>query len=484
MANDKKNIHRELTEEEIKARIKTAFAHVTPSATPPILSDSASISEKGRTIIMKKNNHRAKIIRRVAGIAAAFLLLCGLGTGVLVYQATAVNTTVILDVNPSVEITVNKNETVLAVTPLNPDGEVIVSDLDFKGSHVDVAVYALIGSMLDKGYITEVSNSILLSVNSRDEQTGASLRARLSDEINARLQNESFQGAILSQTVTEDQELKKLADTYGISVGKAKLIRQITLQNTTYVFEELVQLNINELNLLTESGSTRLEFVESVGTASDKDYIGAEAARAIAITHAGVNEAEITKYESELDFEKGVMVYDIEFDCGGYEYDYDINAKTGEIIKSEKEHENKKQHSGDQANGESGDGNAQVNGSYIGEDAALAAALAHAGISSDTSINGLKCELDREKGQVIYELEFVCGGYEYDYDVNAASGAVVKYEKERAETYTAPTLTPDASLGIITEADAKAIALAHAGLSENEVRKLKCETPTAQFQKK
>lgn len=464
------------TNEAVEARVKTAFAHAAPRSVPPILSENPQSAEKGRIIMMKETKNRSNIIRRVAGIAAAFVLLCGLGIGLFAYQTTAINTTISLDVNPSVEITVNKGEKVIAVTPLNADGEAIVNGLDFKGSDLDVTVYALIGSMLDKGYISDISNSILLSVNSRDEKTGAEIRERLSADINARLQTESFSGAVLSQTVTEDQELRDLAETYGISVGKAKLIRQITLQNTAYTFEELVSLTINELNLLTESGSTRLESVEAVGTASDKKYIGAEAAREIAITHAEVNEASVTKFEIELDVEKGVMVYDIEFDCDGYEYDYDVNAETGEVVKSQKEQEGKKNQSAAAPDNGSSDNGA--NATYIGEDAALSAALTHAGLAADAAVEAYECRMDRERGQTVYELEFVFDGFEYDYDVNAESGIVVKYEKERAEVYTAPAVTPDASdpSGIITEAEAKAIALSHAGLTEADVQKLKCET--------
>lgn len=477
MANNKHQRYRDgETNEACEARIKEAFTHAAPRSVPPILSECSLPAKKGRIMMMKETNHRSKLIRRVAGIAAAFLLLCGLGIGIFAYQASAVETTVSLDVNPSVQITLNKSERVLAVTPLNTDGEIIVDGLDFKGSDLDVAVYALIGSMLDKGYISEMSNSILLSVNSKDEKVGAELRERLSAEINEQLQTESFSGAVLSQTVTENDELKALAETYGISLGKAKLINQITLQNTVYTFEELVPLSINELNLLTESGSTRLESVDSKGTASDKKYIGAEAAREIAITHAGVDEANVTKYESELDFEKGTMVYDIEFDCDGYEYDYDINAETGDVVTSEKKQEGKKDTTAaENGNGQNGGGQTDV--VYIGEAAALNAALSHAGLAADAAVERYECRLDREKGQMVYELEFVFDGCEYDYDINAESGAVVKYEKERKEVYTAPpAATPEASpTDIITEAEAKTIALAHAGLGETEARKLKCE---------
>ena len=42
-------------------------------------------------------------------------------------------------------------------------------------------------------------------------------------------------------------------------------------------------------------------------------------------------------YEFEIDYDRDDNKYEVEFKSGGYEYSYDINAATGEILKSEKE---------------------------------------------------------------------------------------------------------------------------------------------------
>ena len=49
---------------------------------------------------------------------------------------------IMLDVNPSVSISVDAEEKVLAVTPLNADGNIVVGDMDFTGSSLDVTVNA------------------------------------------------------------------------------------------------------------------------------------------------------------------------------------------------------------------------------------------------------------------------------------------------------------------------------------------------------
>lgn len=128
-----------------------------------------------------------------------------------------------LDVNPSVEIQVNRKDQVLEVTPLNEDGKRVIGDMDFSGSDLDVTVNALIGSMLQNGYLSELANSILISVDNDDAQRGAELQEQLTQEVNNLLQTNSFSGAVLSQTVSDDNALRAQAEQYGITLGKAQL---------------------------------------------------------------------------------------------------------------------------------------------------------------------------------------------------------------------------------------------------------------------
>lgn len=64
-------------------------------------------------------------------------------------------------------------------------------------------------------------------------------------------------------------------------------------------------------------------------------YIGAEEAKRIATAHAGVTDAVFEK--AELSMGHGVVVYEVEFEADGYEYEYVIDANDGRIIKQDKE---------------------------------------------------------------------------------------------------------------------------------------------------
>jgi uncharacterized membrane protein YkoI len=208
------------------------------------------------------------------------------------------------------------------------------------------------------------------------------------------------------------------------------------------------------LNLL-RSGKTE-GTVESVGTASDKAYIGQEAVRQIVLEHAGVSAGSVTWWELELDSEHGVMVYEVEFYADGYEYEYEVNAQTGVIVKTEKkpdEHASNVTESTTQtpdtstgsqevdaassatkaqeSSGGSAGGTTQTPTTSTGitEARAKEIALAHAGVSAG-NVTKYEIELDTEKGVTVYEIEFKSGGFEYEYEVNASTGDIIKSEKE------------------------------------------------------
>lgn len=65
---------------------------------------------------------------------------------------------------------------------------------------------------------------------------------------------------------------------------------------------------------------------------SQASYIGVDAAKAAALAHAGVNETDAFELKSELDTDDATVHYDVEFKANGMEYDYDIDALTGEVL--------------------------------------------------------------------------------------------------------------------------------------------------------
>ena len=65
----------------------------------------------------------------------------------------------------------------------------------------------------------------------------------------------------------------------------------------------------------------------------DKEYITKAEAKAIAFEHAGVKEADAKKVRVEFDFDDGVAEYSVEFHADKFDYDYEIDAVSGKILK-------------------------------------------------------------------------------------------------------------------------------------------------------
>ena len=58
----------------------------------------------------------------------------------------------------------------------------------------------------------------------------------------------------------------------------------------------------------------------------------AEQAKQIALAHAGVSEADAGRMEMDRDREHGREVYEFSWQIGFTEYEYEIDAATGEIL--------------------------------------------------------------------------------------------------------------------------------------------------------
>ena len=471
----------EITEEGINTALRSSMEKLTPDKFPAILGDCKERKDKKMdNITTIKPNKRKHVLRYIAA-AAAFLLIVGCAFG-LIRNADAKNvyTTVMIDVNPSVQINANKNERVLSVTPLNRDGEVIIGELDFSGSTIDVAVNAVIGSMLKHGYITETRNAILISVMSKDKAEAAELNSKLYTEVNAQLSASAIDASVLSQDMTDSNtESNRLADEYGISCGKAQLIDTIINAGHPYTFEELAHMSISALNGILNGTIDTDAPHHNGGSHGESDNVGSEeAALAIALEHAGVTLDQLSWYEICLDFDDGIWVYEVEFVVGNTEYEYEINAITGEIIKFETEFE-------DDPHGAppvTERPTQQPGSNFLSEDEIKAIVFNHAGVNAN-DVREFEIELDDEHGIWVYEVEFKAGNIEYDYVVNAVTGEIIKSETEVDDDPTAapgtprPTAQPTQQPGseFLSEDEIRAIVFNHAGVNANDVREFEIE---------
>ena len=83
------------------------------------------------------------------------------------------------------------------------------------------------------------------------------------------------------------------------------------------------------------------EGVESIIGGGEKSMdlmagITAKHAKETALRHAGLSESQVNHLDVDLDRENGKLIYEVDFNSGNTEYDYDIDAETGEVISADK----------------------------------------------------------------------------------------------------------------------------------------------------
>lgn len=365
------------------------------------MKNKKSVS-KGKKV--EKNNKWLKYV----GIVLIIVLFFAILYFVLHKNSYSV---VMIDVNPSIELTLNSDDRIVDYEANDSESEMIISGMDLENTDVVVALNAIIGSMVRNGYIDELSNSILVSVQNFDINKALSLENLLVKEIDYILKDSNVDGSVIGLTLSSSDSLNGVAEANGISLGKAKLITALVQVNNLLNINDLAKLTINELNLLLDTYTLD---VDKLGSASSKQYIGEDEAKNIALTHADVSNP--TMLHIEFDLDDGVMVYDVEFYSDNVEYDYEINAVTGTILEYNKGFES-----------EYGDNTVNSGGnSYISKEKAKQITIDHAGVNPTY----VEVEFDYENGIAVYEIEFKYQNYEYDYEIDAITGEIYKSKKE------------------------------------------------------
>ncbi len=526
--------------EDIERKLDTAVSGMIPKDMFDRISENiVSANPKAIERVVKKEKKKNFNIfgRSFMGVATAACILLVAGIiGVPYYGNNFVpDTHVDIDVNPGVEIVTNKKNKVLNVQSTNKDGDSVIDGMNLKNTELKVAVNALIGSMVQKGYIANNNTGILVTVRNDNPEKANKVKEEVLYDINFALYTNDVQANVMNQTFKNIADANKFARENNISIGKAVFVLNLAAKDSSLDAKELAKMKVTDIaNLVAKKGIDIRDIVdyddddsiwENIADAiedidedagismnketkpGDKKQIGVEAAKQIALAHAKVAQKDVTFIKAELDTEDGRAVYEIEFYSGNVEYDYDIDAVSGEIISNDfdiedysipaqsaaapQQTEAPKQTAAapapttQAANNPSGD---------IGMERAKQIVLSHAGLSQG-SVSFVKAQLDYEDGVKVYDIEFYSGNVEYDYEINAASGAIISFDRD-IENYSIPTAAPastaaptpaptealppaptqPAAPSTISAERAKQIALSHVGVGGANFTKVELDT--------
>ena len=403
-----------MTNEKMEQRLASALEKTAPDDVSGVLPRCEV--RKGTVINMTTRKPTRK--RWPALVAACLAVMLLGGGGVFYQQANAVASVVSLDVNPSIELKVSRSEKVLACAPLNDDAKTILADMgdgeDLKGAKLDVAVNAIVGSLVRNGYLSSISSAIMISVEDKDTARAEKLQRELTDAVDGVLQTSEAKASVLTQTLTQDTARDRKAQENNISTGKAALVNRVLAINPELQFDALAKLSVEELKDLAEAGAPAMP-------------IGKDKAMDIAVAEFGkASAAEILHSEVDPELDESPAHYEVEITGrNGEEIEYKIDAYSGAVIEAKREAADDDEASETQPAKPAQPGTAQD----IGHAKAKSIALNHAGVDANT-VYDMNIQLDVEDGTIIYEVEFKSGNREYDYEIDAATGAILHHETE------------------------------------------------------
>lgn len=183
--------------------------------------------------------------------------------------------------------------------------------------------------------------------------------------------------------------------------------------------------------------------VYAAGSLSQENITEAEAKQIALAEVKGADISNITSFRKDND--NGRAEYDVEIIYDGFEYDFEISAKDGKIFDRSKEiadaedlarleahqNANKSSENAEESKSVVVDGNSAGSASDIGLEKAKSIALEQVPGAAYGDI--VKAYQDYDDGRSEYDIKIRYDGYEYEFEIDGASGKIISKDVDRVE---------------------------------------------------
>jgi len=233
--------------------------------------------EIGQEIIMKeqwiKNRRFVKIS---ATVAASFMLFVAPAWAYLTPYSY-----VSLDVNPSVEYTVNIFDRVLSVKAVNDDGEEILKEMDIddlKNKNIEVAVQEVINGIIDAGFFAEgEEGGVMIAASSKNDEKSQELADKLKSKVEEKIKEESSESEVEVEAVIVGEERVEEARKLGVTPGKLNLVQKLqesSEDSDDIDVEEWLNKPVKEIMQATKENKKAIKAAEK--EAKNEEKIGSK----------------------------------------------------------------------------------------------------------------------------------------------------------------------------------------------------------------
>lgn len=191
-----------------------------------------------------------------AGLLSVFILTLIIVTSYNHLSEPVVASTVTIDINPSIIVTLDKDDYVINVTGVNEDGEEILDrDIKYSGLTIEELVDILIVKLQNSNYIvttTDDYNIVLINVENNDAEKQQWIKQQFSNKFEEKLsKNNADYWVFDSDTIpVDDQNFQNFKSHNKMSTetkARLTLIYRLSVIQDEYTVQELKNMTVREL---------------------------------------------------------------------------------------------------------------------------------------------------------------------------------------------------------------------------------------------
>lgn len=218
---------------------------------------------KQTNVLKDKINNILEYIfmKKKIALILSMAIILSLGGGGYAYAKTPV-AYVSLDINPSIELGVNRFDKVVSVEAYNEDGRKVLGNTNLINFNINNAVSSVISNAISDGYIKEDGSSAIEVTTSTDKKNIAvKLDESLKETVDETLENNNVEAEVETENV--DLARRHEARQLGITPGKLNLIQRLQELDPTIKIEDYENSSVkdimkrtNELKKNNKNGDT------------------------------------------------------------------------------------------------------------------------------------------------------------------------------------------------------------------------------------
>lgn len=329
------------------------------------------------------------------------------------YAMTQPANSLVVDVNPSIEIVTNRLDRVVEINPLNSDAEELLKDFNPKDKDLERTVNDLVDLMILTGHIRGGDDNFVM-ITVTDDLADSRVVDKVNETIKVLLQNKQIEATVLNQSMSRGD------------IGKKQTGAQIAAQKIPKVdggltAEELSTMTIKELVYYSKANNIPVEklFNVAVGKVDQparEGIISVAEAKRIALQQVN---GQVIKVELDDLYDDDNPEYEIEIMANGVKYEIEIDARTGRVKEVDRDDDDDRRKSGN-VTAPAQKVNTVPSGRITAEEA-KAIALKRTG-------GGIITEFERDDGE--FEIEIKFNGKEYEIEIDARTGQILDFEVE------------------------------------------------------